>query len=960
MSPTTLKRPSRLLAGITALMLTGSALALPVAALAVSNPAETLGAAAQPFYAYVKAGETVSVKVDTAEASWVRDNTGAQTNLVKGKVTELEATSDGVWQIFVGGDRVATSVTPKELQPFDIQVMSGQSEQEGRIWTERLSMLQDGGSSVQDGADLTFWAINDSGYEYKIDLANYNGVNSAIEFDAVGNVEDDSCISSFASAEIAGDGDEWEVRPDCAGKYRLFFEEPSSELPDQATVVNSYSADGANKTVWVKPDPLDAAALVSGTTLSFTQGSNPASLGGTFNISVPERFSGTAILEIDVDGNGSYDDDIDVSHRVAAFDSSTSTSAHWTWDGTDGQGNAINACTATPSARVVFDRVGTVHVLSEDVENRSGGITITKINGDQAGDTTVYWNDSDLGDTYSNADGTQRTRIDVEANRVNNSQTGVDSSAGVHKWSAPTSSSNMSWGDRRMIDDWTYTILPEGTAAASVAVASTLDSCSSLAIEKEAVSTTNITDTTATVQWLVTAHNTSDVTATDVVAADVFPEGIVDGQTEVLNVSAGTFDVETGVWTIGTMEAGGEESLAFTTVVERDKDAETTVTNRVSIANPDNPFGPENEDQCTDDTLNQCDEDTVTIPPTQTATLAIEKKAVSTSDITDTTATVEWLITAHNTSDVTATDVVASDVFPEGILDGQTELVGVSTGTFDTETGEWTIGTMDAGAQATLSFTTVVERDKDANTTITNRVSIANPDNPFGPEDEDQCTDDTLNQCDEDAVTIPPTQTATLAIEKAAVDVTDVTDTTATVEWLITAHNTSDVTATDVVATDVFPQGILDGQTELLDVSVGTFDADAGVWTIGTMEAGQRETLSFTTVVERDKSAETTVTNRVSIANPDNPFGPEDENQCTDDTLNQCDQDTVVIPVTTPETPATPESGGGKGAVTGVAFDETNPALVGLGVLLALGAAGGGVYLYRKNRNHTLSTDDTE
>src|SRR5699024_4290449 len=161
-----------------------------------------------------------------------------------------------------------------------------------------------------------------------------------------------------------------------------------------------------------------------------------------FTYSIDPRFTGGYRLQIDVDGNGSYDDAVD---RAITLGADGRGAYSHEFDGLDGTGAAIADCTQM-NARIHFDKVGEVHIVQNDVEGRAGGIEIVRLNGESSPDATIHWNDEGMP-----RESTTTTPVLVGE--------GIDSTGGVHGWDYDT----YGWGNGRYIDDWAYLPLDLGT-----------------------------------------------------------------------------------------------------------------------------------------------------------------------------------------------------------------------------------------------------------------------------------------------------------------------------------------------------------------------------------------------------------------------------------------------------------------------------------------------------------------
>lgn len=382
-------------------------------AYAEQPPGGTHSYSNMALHAYAKAGETITVSGGPFQ---VEDpNGGTSTSDTNGST--YTATTAGVWSMT--GPDTGTGGT----YDWTIDVAGAGGPIAGRVWSDRYFMKQSG------SADLQFYLVGRSGYRYDVALQDYNGINSTIQATPFGNVNDTAeCAPLYRSVASAAGTATGVVT--CGPWYHVFFDEPAADLPTSAS-----SADGDT---WILPDVLTADDLTA-SDFAFT----PDALGsaaGSFSYSLPTEFVGGYTLEIDADGDGDYDGPKDRSIRLGADGSGD---ADYAFDGLDADGAAIAQCTSL-NARIHFDKLGEIHVLQGDVEERDS-IAITRMNGAGANDATTYWDDSGLSTDARTSVTTPLSALD-----------GVDSSGGVHGWAYDTTQGTNTWGNNRSIDDWAY------------------------------------------------------------------------------------------------------------------------------------------------------------------------------------------------------------------------------------------------------------------------------------------------------------------------------------------------------------------------------------------------------------------------------------------------------------------------------------------------------------------------
>ncbi len=163
---------------------------------------------------------------------------------------------------------------------------------------------------------------------------------------------------------------------------KIFFNPPDTTMPATATVTDVFRSE--TYTTWLNPTLLigDVNEVeidgigCSTNLLEFGQGAYLI-----FDVNI----SGRAIVRLDVDGNGSYDDAVDVLLQ-GELEAPTDTLF---WDGKDGLGNSLPPGFYTLPTSVLF-RYGEIHIALTDVENNLGGLTFKWINA-PAGQNDSLW-----------------------------------------------------------------------------------------------------------------------------------------------------------------------------------------------------------------------------------------------------------------------------------------------------------------------------------------------------------------------------------------------------------------------------------------------------------------------------------------------------------------------------------------------------------------------------------------
>ena len=412
---------------------------------------------------------------------------------------------------------------------WEVNVLAGteRTPKPGRIWTNevRISQINSKEGPVRDGTpiDLVYYAQRSDGYRYKVTQKGYNGFGSVLQIGAFGhgNTNETGCVSAYGSVELPRDmttpnQNNWAdypthtiYVPDPAGKqgrnldsnpvcsavanYRIFFEEPDSELPN--TPVPDYAGRPVRDLYRAQPlEPKIRAEFITsdnyvGKVRVYNWDTDASEDGeGTYY--------GNAVLELDTDGDNR--DNYDVQIPFGIYDRTVDISM----DGTrDNNGGAKIPLDTLIKGRIVVNYLGEIHIISIDIEQRGSGIEVERKNGsvsDEAKTYALFWNDDTPWLSPLRATTTPQIKSALP--------TGTNSKGGVHAWTMPGTYSSctlaytepvwsvltpdmrqtllnpnpdnsdeviicpfdiighfnqrdlQSWGDNRAIEDWTFDI----------------------------------------------------------------------------------------------------------------------------------------------------------------------------------------------------------------------------------------------------------------------------------------------------------------------------------------------------------------------------------------------------------------------------------------------------------------------------------------------------------------------
>lgn len=421
---------------------------------ALSNDPKMFISADNTFYAYVKGGEKISAsfaRVDQLELfDTLRGDVTVtldgpqftqQTCVMKKDVpigqgctfAPVTATKTGIWRIQFAVPKEAKTypeVSPvvrwgKNLFTWNITVTGSEGEERGRIWTERYAIRQP--APVQYSTDITNYYISEDGYIYRAITKGYNGQISTLSADSIGIRKGDSCVSAYQSVDVNNSNGYSPALGACGNAYKLFFEEPAGDLPPKAR-------NWENKEDWVRPN----ISRPSINELHFQSDNSQDQLSGTISFYL-RNFIGQYQIKIDVDNNGSFDGQNDVVLNQQMKKLSTGIQ-RIKFQGVDRRGQIILP-SQTIGIKVDITKVAEIHLVAADVEGRSGGLELIRLNGDNAPTNRMCWNDTEISELNG---GSAPETLDGRNCQI--------SEGGLHGWSY----GDGSWGNARYIDDWVY------------------------------------------------------------------------------------------------------------------------------------------------------------------------------------------------------------------------------------------------------------------------------------------------------------------------------------------------------------------------------------------------------------------------------------------------------------------------------------------------------------------------
>jgi hypothetical protein len=311
----------------------------------------------------------------------------------------------------------------------------------------------------------TLYYVTADGYRYRQDLRGIDPNGYALYANTFGFLDNNQPLYKTlrASNALVSTGLPDGVTTQSA-QYPIFFSDISPGGGAEAEAEKILTALGIPL---VPPSPeisnVQFAGSIGGTVTS-------TGLGGTFSFNT----TATVSYQIVISRDGLDFDAANPLNRVLtgiAF-----SGAHQVvWDGLDNSMNPFPA-SPTPYSYRAYGRNGEVHFPIIDAENNGsntipgGGPTITRLNGANPGDQTVFFDDRGYvtvsGDTVGVLNGTLCDGPVPAAANPPVSLEGVDSSTGYRRWqnggnSNSDCSTSAGWGDAKGVNLWTYFLTPE-------------------------------------------------------------------------------------------------------------------------------------------------------------------------------------------------------------------------------------------------------------------------------------------------------------------------------------------------------------------------------------------------------------------------------------------------------------------------------------------------------------------
>ena len=408
------------------------------------------------------------------------------------------------------------------------------------------------------------------------------------------------------------------------------------------------------------------------------------------------------------------------------------------------------------------------------------------------------------------------------------------------------------------------------------------------------------------VTFTITVVNKGPSTATDVTILDYIPNGYddvqfvsVDGQA-IVQSSSGNI-----IWRIDEIDAGQTINLVFSALVVEAADnqytnsAEVLAVDQVDVdSEPNNGVDTDGDGDCSDDPGDEDDADCVEVDPIKLIDLELDKSV--SDEKPDVGSTIIYTITLTNQGPSSGSGVVVTDQLPSGL-----SFVSSDAGNdYNSNTGEWAVGTIGIGETLTLNITALVEPDGDyvnlAEVTSANEEDVdSTPGNGVDTNNNGNVSDDPGDEDDGDGAIIDPVPIIDLELDKSVDDLNGNVDAGEEVTFTVELTNQGPSTANGVVVMDQLEDGFI-----YLNhfTATGDFNPTTGEWNIGTLLAGQTVFLDIRVEVAVAGNyfnlAEVTEADEEdSDSTPGNGVDTDNDGDFSDDFGDEDDGDGVIVDV---------------------------------------------------------------
>ena len=357
---------------------------------------------------------------------------------------------------------------PRVILAWDITVSQGAAGNEGgalltgRVYTNRyVSIISQNGNTTSP----TFYVLTKTGFLYQVDFNDTDPFRFPIFSNSVGIVDGNQqpTFRSHGRFDVIRDDDPTTWNPDTFYLYlpwaqdfgpiinnKIFFNLPDANMPQSAPVTDVFNNNP--HTTWLYNNAQDVNVTISGfhfdgVDTSGTCGDNVMvfNLGGHLVFNTDK--GGQARLSLDLDGNGSFNDPVD----VVIFDEVTAGTDSIFWNGLDGTGTPLAVQDGFTLNYDLQIRAGEIHILVQDVENDNGGISFNLLSDVGLPQTDLFYYD--------------HSKV---ADGLTNAVSGGGSPGNALPTNVPFTYTG-NWGNNKILDSWSFVEL-QGDGPGSITI----------------------------------------------------------------------------------------------------------------------------------------------------------------------------------------------------------------------------------------------------------------------------------------------------------------------------------------------------------------------------------------------------------------------------------------------------------------------------------------------------------
>lgn len=263
---------------------------------------------------------------------------------------------------------------------------------EGRVYTnEYISVIR----GYLDSASPTFYVLTNDGFQYEVEVNEAFPFRFEFSSNSLGLVNGDltPIYESRAEGTFTRSGDVSGWLPGTTYLYdpqapdvgplvnnKVFFNPPNDDMPGTASVADFEDGNVELFDTWLYTPPV---SLEIDTTylLGFDEGGQPCSgsnilfeKGGFFYFET--NIGGSITLQLDLNGDGDFDDDVDLTLMDVLNDGLDSVF----WNGTNGLGDTLQVQDSLVINYGGSIQFGEIHIALADVEHINGGISFDLYN----------------------------------------------------------------------------------------------------------------------------------------------------------------------------------------------------------------------------------------------------------------------------------------------------------------------------------------------------------------------------------------------------------------------------------------------------------------------------------------------------------------------------------------------------------------------------------------------------